>query len=134
MKYTDDSQLVEVTDQMLKDALPAIRPYTAVILKAGPKFEPMPDRSEAVANIIWAHGKRNHALRLSGLMPIVCPVADGSDVCGICIFDASAEDVERIMSGDPAVQAGLFTYEIHPTRTFPGSRLPAPGEPGGAVP
>jgi hypothetical protein len=128
MKYVGDSQLPEVTDQMLKEALPNTRPYTAVILKAGPKFERGPERSEAVAKIIWAHGKRNASLRLSGLMPIVCPVADGTDVCGICIFNATPEDADRIMEADPGVQAGLFTYEIHPTRAFPGSRLPAPQE------
>jgi hypothetical protein len=33
--------------------------------------------------------------------------------------------VDRIMSNDPGVQAGLFTYDIHPTRTFPGSSLQA---------
>jgi hypothetical protein len=59
-------------------------------------------------------------------MPIVCPVADGSGVTGVGIFAASPEEVERIMSGDPGVKEGLFTYDIHPTRTFPGSALPIP--------
>ena len=130
MRYVDDSQLPPVTDDMLKEALPKTRPYTAVVLKAGRKFEKSAPRSPEVAQIIWAHGKRNNALRLAGLLPIVCPVADDSDVCGISIFDATPDDVDRIMSRDPGVQAGLFVYEIHPTRTFPGSRLPAPGEAG----
>jgi hypothetical protein len=96
-----------------------------VILKAGPKFEmPGPDRATDVARTIWAHGKRNYALRSAGLLPIVCPVADGSGVTGVGIFDASPEDVDRIMSADPGVQAGIFAYEIHPTRTFPGSAIP----------
>ena len=33
------------------------------------------------------------------------------------------EDVDRIMRGDPGVQASIFTYDIHPTRTFPDSSL-----------
>jgi hypothetical protein len=77
-----------------------------------------------VTKIIWEHGKRNSALRLAGLMPIVCPVGDGSGVTGIGIFDASASEVERIMAGEPGVQAALFTYEIHPARSFHGSALP----------
>ena len=65
-----------------------------------------------------------NALHLAGLMPIVCPVADGSGVTGVSLFDATPEDVERIMSGDPGVQAGAFTYDIHPTQSFPGIKLP----------
>ena len=125
MEYTDNSQLPEVTDEELQQALPNTRPCTIVILKAGPKFEmPGPDRASDVATTIWAHGKRNYALRSAGLLPIVCPIADGSGVTGVGIFDANPEDVDRIMSADPGVQAGIFTYEIHPTRTFPGSAIP----------
>ena len=86
---------------------------------------PGPDRDQDVEKVIWAHGKRNFALRLAGLMPIVCPVADGSGVTGISIFDATPDDVDRIMSLDAGVQAGIFTYDIHPTRSFPGSILPS---------
>ena len=124
MKYTDDSDLPQVTDEILREALTRTRPYTAVILKAGPKFEPLgPDRSSPVAQIIWEHGKRNYALRLAGFLRIICPVADGSGVTGIGVFDATPEDVDRIMSGDPAVKADVLAYEIHPTRSFPGSSL-----------
>ena len=124
MDYTDDSELPEVTDDILSDALQATKPYTIVILKTGPMFStPGPDRDSDMAKTIWAHGKRNFALRAAGLLPIVCPVQDGSDVTGVGIFDAGPEDVERIMSNDPGVKVGIFTYDIHPTRTFPGSTL-----------
>lgn len=72
-----------------------------------------------------AHGKRNYALHMAGLMPIVCPIADGGEVVGLGVFDASPEDVERIMAADPAVRADILTYEVHPTRSFPGSTLPS---------
>jgi hypothetical protein len=85
---------------------------------------PGPDRDQGVARIIWEHGKRNLALRTAGLMPIICPVTDGSGVAGVCVLDASPEDAERIMAGDPAVKAGVLTYDVHPTRGFPGSALP----------
>ena len=127
MKYTDDSALPVVTDEMLREALPSTAPYTIVVLKAGPKFSPPgPDRDPWVAKVIWEHGKRNFALREAGLKPIVCPIADGSELTGVSIFDASPEDVDRIMRQDPGVKEGIFTYDIHPTRTFPGSTLPAP--------
>ena len=119
-------RLPEVTDEMLQQALPTTKPYTVVVLKAGPRFQALgPDRSQEVADIIWAHGKRNYALHLAGLMPIVCPIADGSDVTGVSVFDASPDEVDQIMAGDPGVRAGVFTYDIHPSRSFPGSSLPA---------
>jgi hypothetical protein len=125
MSETNDRELPEVTDAQLEQALGTTRPYTIVVLKAGPRFSsPGPGRSSEVEEIIWEHGKRNLALRSSGLMPIVCPVADGSDITGICIFDADAEEVGRIMSRDPGVNAGVFTYEVHPAHSFPGSALP----------
>ena len=125
MRYTDDAELPEITDQQLEAALPNTKPYTLVLLRPGPAFErPDDDRSSGVTQIIWTHGKRNFALREAGIMPIVCPVADGSDLVGIGIFDADPDDVERIMSRDPGVLAAVFTYEIHPTRSFPGSALP----------
>ena len=130
MTYTTDSDLPQVSDDTLREALTRTRPYTVVILKAGPKFEPLgPDRSTPVAKIIMEHGKRNYALRLAGLLRVVCPIADGSGVAGIGIFDATPEDVERIMSGDPAVRADVLTYEVHPTRSFPGSSLKSEDSP-----
>ena len=81
MNYTNDSDLPVVTDERLQESLKKTRGYTVLILKAGPKFEvPGPDRASGVTKIIWEHGKRNSALRLAGLMPIVCPITDGSGV------------------------------------------------------
>jgi hypothetical protein len=50
--------------------------------------------------------------------------SDGTNVTGIGIFNASPDATKEIMDGDPGVQAGIFTYEIHPCRGFPGSSLP----------
>ena len=127
MKYTGDANLPEMTDAVLEEALTTIVPYTIVVLKPGPKYDPPgPTRNPWVAKIVWQHGKRNFALRAAGLMPIILPVGDGGEIKGISIFDASREEAEWIMSEDPAVKEGIFIYELHPTRTFPGSALPAP--------
>jgi hypothetical protein len=125
MGYTDDSSLPEVTDEEMRAGLATTIPYTILILKAGPRFSPPgPDRDPEVAAYIWQHGKRNFRLRNAGLLSVVCPVADGSEVVGVSVWAASPEDVERIYAQDPAVRAGVLIYEIHPTRTFPGSTLP----------
>ncbi len=59
-----------------------------------------------------------------GLLSIVCPVSDGSEVAGIGIFNTSVEEVKTIMDEDPGVKAGMFVYEIHLCRGFPGDSLP----------
>lgn len=124
MKYSGEADLPGVTEQQFKDALARTRPYTALVLKATAIYEPPgPNRSLAVSAIILEHAMRNYALFLARLLRVVCPVADGSGVTGISIFDATPEDVDRIMREDPGVKAGLFTYEIHPTGTFPESSL-----------
>jgi len=59
------------------------------------------------------------------LLPIVCPIFDGSDLSGIGIFNANIEEKKSIMEQDPGVKEGIFIYEAHPCRSFPGNCLPA---------
>jgi hypothetical protein len=111
--------MTEITDEYMQEMLAKTRTYTAMLLRATPKAGEADARS-----IIWEHGRRNFALRAEGKMPIVCPIADDSDWAGIAIFDATPEEADRVMADDPGVTAGLFTYELHPVRGFPGSSLP----------
>lgn len=125
MKYTDESSLPQLTDEEFNQELTKVRPYTVCILKAGPSFErPRPDVQSDVTRVIWQHGKRNVALHRAGLMPIVCPIGDGGEITGVSIFALTPDEVERVMAEDPGVKAGVFTYEIHACRSFPGSSLP----------
>jgi YCII-related domain len=109
----------EITDEFMLERLAQARAYTLVLLKATAKAAE-PDSRQ----IIWEHGRRNFALRAEGKLAIVCPVSDDSELAGIGIFDATQEEVARILDGDPGVKAGIFTYELHPVRGFPGSELP----------
>jgi len=45
-------------------------------------------------------------------------------VQGIAIFNADAEETKKIMDEDPGVVEGVFIYEMHPVRSFPGDSLP----------
>lgn len=124
MTYTGDAALPTVTGDALQAALQTVRPYTVLILKAGPRFQELgPQRDSWAADLIWQHGMRNYALYLAGLLRVVCPIGDGSGITGVGIFDADPEEVDRIMREDPGVKAGLLTYEIHPTQAFPDSKL-----------
>ncbi len=108
-----------ITDEYMRQMIGKTRNYTLVILKSGPNIA-MPGNDK----IIWEHGRRNFQLKADGLLPIVCPVTDGSDVHGVGIFNASSEEVKIIMDGDPGVKAGIFVYEMHVCRGFPGDALP----------
>ena len=109
----------QITDARMREMLATTRAYTMVLLRQTPMR-----RQPGADAIIWEHGRRNFSLRADALLSIVCPVTDDSDVAGLCIFDATPEETARIMDADPAVQAGILTYEAHPVRSFPGDRLP----------
>ena len=111
--------MTTVTDEFMREMLPTAKPYCAVILQAGPHRN-----DPGAPAIVWEHGRRNFALRAAGVLSIVCPVTDDSDIAGIGIFNAPLDEVAAIMDGDPAVQAGVLRYEVHPCRGFPGDRLP----------
>ena len=111
--------MTAVTDEYMKQMLAKSRTYCLVILRDGPNR----NRSDA-KQVVWEHGRRNFQLRQDGLLSIVCPVTDNSDVAGIGIFNTSLEKTKKIMDNDVGVKEGLFTYEVHPCRSFPGDCLP----------
>jgi hypothetical protein len=111
--------MTTITDEYMQQMMTKTRNYTIAILKAGPN-----KNEDGAEKIIWEHGRRNFELRADGVLAIVCPVGDDSDVCGLDIFNASTEEVQKIMDEDPGVKAGVFVYEIHPCRSFPGDSLP----------
>jgi uncharacterized protein YciI len=113
-----NNSMTQITDDFMKQMIASAKPYTALILKIGPNYK-HPD----VMSIIWEHGRRNFSLQEEGKLAIVCPVNDGSNVAGIAIFDASLEETKKIMDEDPAIKEGVFEYEAHETRSFPGDKL-----------
>ncbi|MEV4266792.1 hypothetical protein [Kribbella sp. NPDC049584] len=110
--------MTRFTDEQMRAAMSTTREYTVVLLEEGPQYG-----TEGADAIIWEHGRRNFELRADGLLNIVLPIRDDSTLCGVGIFPGTADDVRRIMDDDPGVRAGVFTYRIHPTRSFPGDAL-----------
>ena len=106
------------TDDEMKVRIGQSKAYTMVILKKTANY------SAETSTIVWEHGRRNFQLKDEGLLPIVCPATDGGDVSGIGIFIGTPEEVKLIMNEDPGVMAGIFSYEVHACRGFPGSTLP----------
>jgi hypothetical protein len=112
--------MATITDEFMRQMISATETYSIVILKAGPNRN-LP----GVEKIIWEHGRRNFSLREDGIISIVCPISDDSDTSGIGIFNANVDKVKAIMDGDPGVREGVFAYEIHECRSFPGDKLPS---------
>jgi hypothetical protein len=110
--------MTTITDEFMNQMLATSKAYCIVILNAGPNVS-----MEGADKIIWEHGRRNFSLQEDGLLSIVCPVPEGNVLQGIAIFNADMDKVREIMDDDPAVKEGIFTYEIHNARSFPGDCL-----------
>ena len=111
--------MAEITDDDMRAMIGQAKVYSLVVLKPGPNRG-----MDGVDQIVWEHGRRNFSLRADGVLSIVCPVRSDT-LAGIGIFDATIEETKVIMDGDPGVQAGVFVYEVHSCRSFPGDSLPA---------
>jgi len=117
---------VAITDEEMLKSLALARQYAVVVLRTGP------DAARADAReIVWEHARRNFELRANGLLDVVLPVRDGSDVHGIGIFNTTVDRAHELMEEDPGVRAGLFVFEVHEARGFPGDSLHANDRVGG---
>jgi len=111
---------MEFSDEMMREELQKAKSYTLVLLRQTDK-----KKEPGMEKVIWEHARRNMMLRAEGKLSIVCPIRDESDLSGAGIFHLTPEETRFVMDGDPGVVAGIFTYEIHETRSFPGDALPA---------
>jgi hypothetical protein len=113
--------MTEITDSYMREQMGKTREYVLMVLKPGPEFG-----SEGRDAIVWEHGRRNFQLRAEGLLSIVVPVRDSSELCGMGIFNTTVDNARTIMAGDPGVIAGIFTFDVYAVRSFPGDSLPMP--------
>ena len=111
--------MATITDDFMRQMISRTKTYSIVILKAGPNRN-LP----GVEKIFWEHGRRNFSLREDGIRSIVCPISEGSEISGVGIFNAGVDEVRSLMDGDLGVREGVFVYEVHECRSFPGDRLP----------
>ncbi len=108
-----------ITDEFMRQMQAKTKEYCVCILKTTPK------RGQTGANrFVTEHNRRNFVLRVDGPLSILCQISDGSGVTAVSIFNASVDEVKKIMDEDPAVREGIFTYELHASRSFPGDMLP----------
>jgi hypothetical protein len=111
--------MATVTDEYMKEEIAKAKNYSIVIVRKGPAYK-MPE----MFPVLWEHARRNFSLKLEGILPVVCPGNDDSDFAGIAVFITGEDETRTIMDEDPAIKAGVLTYELHVARSFPGSSLP----------
>jgi hypothetical protein len=116
----EETKTTPVSDEFMRQMISQSKEYSVVILRRTPKKD-----GPGVDKIIWEHGRRNFTLRANGILPIICSVIDGGEISGVSIFNANVEATKKMMDEDPGVKAGVFVYEVHTCRSFPGSCLPA---------
>ena len=110
---------MQITDEYMQQMLAKTKNYVLMILKPGPNMQ-----HEDLRKIIWEHGRNNFKLRAEGLLSIVCPVTQESEVAGIGIFNAEISVVHERLKEDPAIKEGIFVYELLTVKSFPGDALP----------
>jgi hypothetical protein len=62
-EYQEVQSMVTITDDYMRHMISKTKPYSIVILKAGPNRN-LP----GVEKLIWEHGRRNFSLREDGIL------------------------------------------------------------------
>jgi uncharacterized protein YciI len=103
-----------------------IRQYWFVMLTAGNNRN---QDSATAAKIQQGHLANIGRLYNEGKLKVAGPFGDEGKWIGIFIFDCETkEEVEKLLSTDPAIAAGRLSYEIHPWWTSAMGSF-APGKP-----
>ena len=96
--------------------------YYLCLLRKGPAWtaEETPESKQLQARHL-AHTLEHVS---SGAAIAAGPVTDGGEIVGCAIFvTPTVEEAHTRMAADPGVQAGRFTFELHPWLT-PKGQLP----------
>lgn len=89
-----------------------MRQYVMAFLKPGPQAGSIDSIQRA--KLIKGHLKNIGRLAKEGKLLIAGPFMDKGPYAGIFIFDVpTTEEARKLVSTDPAVQAGIFDMELH---------------------
>ena len=106
-----------------KDIPQDVQPYFIALLSRGDRWNDT--LGDDVADLVPRQLAFIREQVEAGRYLLAGPITDDGPLVGISIIAAnSAAEALTIAGADPGVKAGLFTYELHPVRGFPGSSLP----------
>lgn len=100
---------------------PGMKQYWFVMLRRGPHRNQTPAEEKRIQA---GHMANIQAFATMGQLQIAGPFMDDGDWRGIFILDVpDRAGAQAMCDGDPAVQAGRLTCEIHPWLSQPGAML-----------
>ncbi len=110
--------MTEITDDHMRQMMMTTRPYTVVLLR------PVRTTTRPIAT----RSSGSTVAATSRYAPMACSTscALSSTTARGAVWASSMPSpttVSEIMDDDPGVRAGVFTYEVHPVRSFPGDTL-----------
>ena len=108
---------MEITLDTIRAEIARGKRYWLVLLAAGSNRR----SGEEADKLQLEHLKHIFDLKHAGMLLLAGPVIDDVPLRGIQIFaDLGREEVEKIVSADPAVAAGSLSYTIHGYRVGMG--------------
>ncbi len=101
--------MFQYVPQELLPRLVDLTPFVLVVLRKGPHH----GEDKAIEIIQGEHLPYIFKLRDDGFMLLSFSIMDTTDIAAISIFNTQSKaEVKDWLEGDPAVQQGIFTYEI----------------------
>ena len=107
-----------VTDEQIQQLAATAKPYSVALLHW--TADRRMDGAEATE---LEHQRRMVTLRADGMIAVLCPVPSET-LAGVAIMPLPSEEAKQVMDGDPCVQAGMMSCEVHACHGFPGDALP----------
>lgn len=105
----------------LSERLHDLQPYYLVLLWKGRNY----DAVESARIIDAEHLPYLYRLRDAGIVVLSLPVISDARCRAVALYNLTdAQAVHQHVSADPAVQAGIFEFEILPVLGVPGDHLP----------
>ena len=115
LKATDTTRSIKMANGE------TLKRYYFVMLVKGAKRDAIKDTTQ-INNIQAGHMANMEKLAAAGKLMVAGPFGDDGNWRGIFIFDcATQQEVERLLSTDPAIRSGRLDYEIHPWWTQVGA-------------
>ena len=110
-----------VTQEQIQKELGKGKPYIVAILRRGKKFITDKAQAEAMRAKHFAH---LFQLRAEGKVTVIFGTRENGEIRTIELFQSPDKaEVERLVKGDPAVEAEHFSFELLQMTGLPGDTV-----------
>lgn len=114
------SNAFEFVPEEVLPKLANIKPYVLLLLTKGENY----GINDTPRIIQSEHLPYVFKQREDGIMLLTMPVMDDSNIAAIAVYNTTDKaEVKKLVDKDPAIQAGIFNYEIITALGLPGDNL-----------